>query len=53
VTRNATPVAELRPLEQRPRFVSRTAMSEAAGHGPHVDAARFRADLERAIEQGL
>ena len=29
------------------------ALLEAAGHGPHIDAGRFRADLERAIEQGL
>jgi antitoxin (DNA-binding transcriptional repressor) of toxin-antitoxin stability system len=53
VTRNETPVAVLRPLQQRPRFISRPALLEAVGHGPHIDAARFRADLERATEQSL
>jgi prevent-host-death family protein len=54
VTRNGTPVAELRPVQRhRPRFVSRAALLEAAGQGPHIHAGRFRADLQQAIEQGL
>ena len=54
VTRNGTPVAELRPVQQRrPRFVSRAALLETAGRGPHIDAARFRADLDAAADQGL
>lgn len=54
VTRNGTPVAELRPVQQRrPRFVSRSTIVEAARQGPTIDAAQFRADLEATIEQGL
>lgn len=54
VTRRGTPVAELRPVqEQRPRFVSRAALIAAAATGPHIDAARFRADLDVVIDQGL
>lgn len=54
VTRNGTPVAELRPVQQRrPQFVSRSTIVEAARRGPRIDAAQFRADLESTIEQGL
>jgi prevent-host-death family protein len=54
VTRHGTPVAELRPVEERrPRFVSRSALVAAAASGSHIDAARFRADLDRALDQGL
>ena len=54
VTRNGTPVAELRPVQQRrPRFVSRAALVEAAAHGPSIDADRFRADLDRVADQSL
>lgn len=54
VTRNGTPVAELRPVQQRrPRFVSRAALREVASQGPHIDGARFRADLDAAAGQGL
>jgi prevent-host-death family protein len=53
VTRNGTPVAELRPVQDhRPRFVTRAALVEAAGRGPHIDAGQFRADLDQ-IDQGL
>jgi prevent-host-death family protein len=54
VTRNGVPVAELRPVQpRRPRFVTRAALIEAAARGPHVDGARFRADLDTAVEQRL
>lgn len=54
VTRNGVPVAELRPVqERRPRFVTRAAIVEAAARGPRIDAARFRADLDRAVDQSL
>lgn len=54
VTRNGTPVAELRPIqERRPRFVTRAAIVETAARGPRIDAARFRADLDRMIDQRL
>jgi prevent-host-death family protein len=54
VTRNGVPVAELRPVqERRPRFVTRAAIIEAAARGPRIDGVRFRADLDRAVDQSL
>ncbi len=54
VTRNGTPIAELRPVQQRrPRFVTRAALLETASRGPHLDAALFRADLDAAADQGV
>ncbi len=54
VTRHGTPVAELRPVEERrPRFVSRSALLAAAASGPHLDAAWFRADLDRSLDQAV
>lgn len=50
VTRNGTPVAEMRPLRPR-RFVPRAVIAEAAARAPRVDAARFRADLDAVIDQ--
>lgn len=52
VTRNGTPVAELRPIQPR-RFVPRTRIAAAAGHASRVDAKRFRADLDVVIHQTL
>ncbi|GAC1544408.1 MAG: hypothetical protein NVS3B12_33150 [Acidimicrobiales bacterium] len=53
VTRNGTPVADLRPMEvHRPRFVTRTALVQAARTGPHLDARQFRADLDQ-VDQRL
>ena len=49
VTRNGTPVAELRPVARR-RFVSGAAVAEAASAMPGIDAARFRADLEMVVD---
>jgi prevent-host-death family protein len=52
VTRHGTPVAELRPVQdRRPRFVSRNALVSAIATGPHLKAARFRADLDEALDQ--
>ena len=50
VTRNGTPVAELRPIRPR-RFVRRVMITEAAAHAPRIDAGRFRADLDAMIDQ--
>ena len=50
VTRNGTPVAELRPIRPR-RFVLRATLAEAAVRSPRIDAARFRADLDAVIDQ--
>jgi len=52
VTRNGTPVAELRPLQPR-RFVPRTTLAEAVARAPRVDAERFRADLDAVIDQSV
>jgi len=50
VTRNGTPVAELRPIRPK-RFVLRATLAEAAARSPRIDAARFRADLDALIDQ--
>ena len=50
VTRNGTPVAEMRPLRPR-RFVPRAIIADAAARAPRVDAARFRADVDSVIDQ--
>jgi prevent-host-death family protein len=50
VTRNGTPVAELRPIRP-PRFVPRATIAEAAARAPGIDAGRFRTDLDAVIDQ--
>ncbi len=50
VTRNGVPVAELHPI-QRQRFVARTVIGDAAAKAPRIDAARFRTDLDAAVDQ--
>lgn len=52
VTRNGTPVAELRPIRTR-RFIPRAAIASAATHAPRIDASQFRADLDAVIDQRL
>lgn len=52
VTRNGTPVVELRPVRLR-RFVPRAILAEAADRAPRIDAGRFRADLDAVIDQHL
>ncbi len=49
ITRNGTPVAELRPVAAR-RYVSRAVLREAARTAPRIDARRFRADIDAAID---
>lgn len=54
VTRNGTPVAELHPVtSSRRRFVRKTDLAAVAAGGPSIDAAAFRRDLDRAMDQGL
>lgn len=48
ITRNGTPVAELRPISPR-RFVPRSVIAAAAASMPRIDAARFRADLDAVV----
>lgn len=52
VTRNGEPVAELRPIQPR-RFVPKAAIAEAAGRAVRIDAKRFRADIDAAIDQSI
>jgi prevent-host-death family protein len=54
VTRNGTPVAELRPLARgRRAFVPRQEIAAVAAAGPRIDAVTFRRDLDSAVDQGL
>ena len=52
VTRNGTPVAELRPIRPR-RFALRAMLAEVAARSTRIDAARFRADLDAVIDQRI
>ena len=52
VSRNGTPVAELRPIRPH-RFVPRANLVEATARAPRIDAARFRADLDAVIDQRI
>jgi prevent-host-death family protein len=49
VSRNGTPVGELRPI-RRGRFVPRAAIADAAARAARVDARRFRADLDAIVD---
>ena len=55
ITRNGTPVAELRPvtLTRRRIFVPKSEVAALALHGPHIGATEFRQDLERFLDQRL
>jgi prevent-host-death family protein len=52
VTRNGTPVAELRPLRPH-RFVPRATIADAAKRAARVDAGRFRSDVDAVIDQQI
>lgn len=52
ITRNGSPVAELRPLSRVSRtFVSRADVREALGAVVHIDPERLRADLDSVADQ--
>lgn len=54
VTRNGVPVAEIRPVEESRRtVVAKRELLTLAASGPHVDAARFRSDLDSFLDQSL
>ncbi len=54
VTRNGVPVAELGPIRSpRRNFVAKGDLFAVASHGPHIDFAQFRSDLDRVIDQVL
>lgn len=50
VTRNGAPVGELVPLKRR-RFVAASAAVDAFAGAPPIDAARFRTDVDAALDQ--
>lgn len=50
VTRNGAPVGELIPLRRR-RFVSAEVVMGAFAGAPRIDPARFRADIDRVLDQ--
>ena len=50
VTRNGTPVGELRPTQRR-QFVSKAAVLASFAGVSNVDYARFRADVDRFLDQ--
>ena len=50
VTRNGTPVAELKPVSSH-RFVPRAAIAAATRIAPRIDATRFRADIDAFVDQ--
>lgn len=49
VSRNGTPVGELRPIRRR-RFVSRVVIADAAARAARIDARQFRADLDAVAD---
>lgn len=52
VTRNGTPVAEMRPVA-RSRMVSREIIANARRSAPRIDVGRFRADLDDLVDPTL
>jgi antitoxin (DNA-binding transcriptional repressor) of toxin-antitoxin stability system len=50
VTRNGAPVGELRPTKRR-QFVPKTAVLAALAGSGHIDSGRFRADVDRFVDQ--
>ena len=49
VSRNGTPVGELRPITRR-RFVPRATIADAARSASRIDVEQFRADLDSVID---
>jgi len=50
VTRNGVAVGELTPV-RRHRFVTRDTVDQAFGRAATIDSKRFRADLDRILDQ--
>ena len=49
ISRNGTPVAELRQVNRR-RFVPRATIAEASANAARIDAEQFRADLDAVVD---
>ena len=52
VTRNGTPVAELRPLGKQ-RFVPRQDILRYARQAPRIDAVAFRRDVAALVDEHI
>lgn len=52
VTCNGTPVGELTPLRRR-RFVTSQSVAAVFRNAPGLDAAQFRDDLDRLVDQSI
>ncbi len=50
VTRNGTPVGDLRPI-RRHTFVNAEVVAAAFANAPEIDGQQFRLDLDRMIDQ--
>lgn len=50
VTRNGSPVGELRPTKRR-QFVPKEAVLAALAGAAHIDGERFRGDVDRFVDQ--
>lgn len=54
VTRNGEPIAEIRPVSaRRPTFISRADVAALSINPVRIDHVRFKADLDRSIDQSL
>ena len=54
VTRNGVPVAELRPIRPTRRtFIPFAELMALTAAGPPINRARFEADLDQVVDQGL
>lgn len=52
VTRRGEPVGELKPLRRR-RYVDARTVTDIFRGSPHVDAARWRRDLDHCVDQNV
>jgi prevent-host-death family protein len=52
VTRNGVPVGELSPVRRR-QFVPTSAVLETFASAASIDPARFRADVDRLLDQSI
>jgi prevent-host-death family protein len=50
ITRNGTPIGELRPLRRR-QFVPKDVLFELFAGAPRIDYEQFRADVDRYVDQ--
>lgn len=53
VTRDGRSVAELQPLRPRRAFIPRAEFMAAAASTPTIDPARFRQDVDAAVDQDV